>query len=129
MYVCVRSVAQLCLSLCVPWTIAGRRKWQPTPVLLPGESHGWRSLVGYSPWGHEELDTTERLHFHFSLPGTGKGNGDPLQYSCLENPRDRGAWWAVVYGVPQSWIRLKQFSSSSSRTVVCQGPLSMGFFR
>ena len=78
-----------------------------TPVFLPGKSHGQRGLVGYSPWGHEELDTTERLHFHFSLPCTGKGNGDPLQYSCLENPRDRGAWWAVVYGVPQSRTRLK----------------------
>ena len=48
------------------------RKWQPTPVLLPGQSHGWRSLVGYSPWGHTESDTTEQLHFHFftkfSLP-------------------------------------------------------------
>ena len=126
---CVHSVAQLCLSLCAPWTIAGRRKWQPTAVLLPGEFHGWRSLVGYSPWGHEELDMTERLHFHFSLACTGKGNGDPLQYSCLENPRDRGAWWAAIYGVPQSRTRLKQLSGSSSRTGVCQGPLSMGFFR
>ena len=45
----------------IPW----RRKWQPTPVLLPGESHGGRSLVGYSPQGRKELDTTERLHFHF----------------------------------------------------------------
>ena len=49
-----------------PWVeISWRRKWQPTPVLLPGESHGWRSLVGYSPWGRKESDTTERLHFHF----------------------------------------------------------------
>ena len=65
-----------------------RKQWQPTPVLLPGKSHGRRSLVGYSPWGHEELDTTERLHFHFSLSCTGEGNGNPLQYSCLENPKD-----------------------------------------
>ena len=52
-----------------PWVgkISWRRKWQPTPVLLPGKSHGWRSLVGYSPWGCKESDTTERLHFHFSL--------------------------------------------------------------
>ena len=64
-----------------------RRQWQPTPVLLPGKSHGRRSLVGCSPWGCEESDTIERLHFHFSLSFTGEGNGDPLQYSCLENPR------------------------------------------
>ena len=78
---------------------SGRRQWHPTPVLLSGKSHGWRSLVGCSPWGHEESDTTERLHFHFSLSCTGEGNGNPLQCSCLENPRDGGAWWAAVYGV------------------------------
>ena len=92
-----------------------RRRWHPTPVLLPGKSHGWRSLVGCSPWGLEELDTTEQLHFHFSLSCIGEGNGNPLQCSCLENPRDRGAWWAAVYGVAQSWTRLKRLSSSSSR--------------
>ena len=91
-----------------------RRQWQPTLVLLPGKSHGQRSLVRCSPWGHKELDTTERLHFYFSLSCTGEGNGNPLQYSCLENPRDRGAWWAAVYGVAQSWTRLKWLSSSSS---------------
>jgi len=90
-----------------------RRKWQLTPVLLPGKSHGQRSLVGYSPWGLEESDTTERLHFHFSLSCLGEGNGNPLQCSCLENPRDGGAWWAAVYGVTQSLTRLKQLSSSS----------------
>ena len=79
-----------------------RRRWHPTPVLLPGESHGWRSLVGCSPWGCEESDTTERLPFHFSLSCIGEGNGNPLQCSRLENPRDRGAWWATVYGVTQS---------------------------
>ena len=93
--------------------MAQRRKWHPTPVLLPGKSHGWRSLVGCSPWGCKELDTTERLHFHFSLSCIGEGNGNPLQCSCLENPRDRGAWWAAVYGVAQSQIRLKRLSSSS----------------
>ena len=91
-----------------------RRQWHPTPVLLPGKSHGWRSLVGYSPWGREELGTTERLHFHFSLSCIGEGNGNPLQCSCLDNPRDAGAWWAAVYGVAQSQTRLKQLSSSSS---------------
>ena len=86
----------------------------PTPVLLPGKSHGWRSLVGCSPWGCSESDVTEGLHFHFSLSCIGEGNGNPLQCSCLENPRDRGAWWAAVYGVSQSQTRLKQLSSSSS---------------
>ena len=91
-----------------------RRRWHPTPVFLPGKSHGWRSLVGCSPWGREESDTTERLHFHFSLPCIGEENGNPLQCSCLENPRDGGAWWAAVYGVAQSRTRLKWLSSSSS---------------
>ena len=94
---------------------AWRRQWQPTPVLLPGKFHGRRSLVGCSPWGHGELDTTERLHFHLSLSCIGEGNGNPLQCSCLENPRDRGVWWAAVYGVSQSQTRLKRLSSSSSR--------------
>ena len=50
------------------WKISWRRQWQPTPVFLPGKSHGWRSLVGYSPWGHKELETTERLHFLSFFP-------------------------------------------------------------
>ena len=91
-----------------------RRRWHPTPVFLPGKSHEQRSLVGYSPWGREESDTTERLHFYFSLSCIGEGNGNPLQCSCLENSRDRGAWWAAFYGVTQSRTRLKQLSSSSS---------------
>ena len=94
----------------IPW----RRKWHPTPVPLPGKSHGWRSLVGCSPWGREESDITERLPFHFSLSCIGEGNGNPLQCSCLENPRDGGAWWAAVYGVTQSRTQLKRLSSSSS---------------
>ena len=57
---------------------------------------------------------TEWLHFHFSLSCIGKGNGNPLQCSCLENPRDGRAWWAAIYGVAQSWTRLKWLSSSSS---------------
>ena len=68
--------------------INGRRQWHPTPVLFPGKSHGWRSLVGCSPWGRKESDTTEQLHFHFSLSCVGEGNGNPLQCSCLENPRE-----------------------------------------
>ena len=93
-----------------------RGQWHPTPVFLPGKSHGRRSLVGCSLWGHSESDTTERLHFHFSLSCIGEGNGNPLQCSCLENPRDSGAWWAAVSGVTQSWTRLKRLSSSSSYT-------------
>ena len=68
-------------------------------------------------WGREESDTTERLHFHFSLSCFGEGNGNPLQCSCLENPRDREAWWAAVYGVTQSRTRLKWLSSSSSSSI------------
>ena len=137
-----------------------RSQRHPTPVLLPGKSYGWRSLVGCSPWGpksqtrlsdfpfpfhccalekemathssvlawripwmeepgrlqfrgHEESDTTEWLPFHFSLSCIGEGNGNPLQCSCLENPRDGRAWWAAVYGVAQSQTRLKRLSSSS----------------
>ena len=72
-----------------------------------GKSHGWRNLVGYSPWGREESDTTERLPFHFSLSCIGEGNGNPFQGSCLENPREGGAWWAAIYGVTQSRTQLK----------------------
>ena len=79
--------------------------------LLPGKSHGRRSLVGCSPRGRQESDTTERLHFHFSLSCIGEGNGNPPQCSCLENPRDGGAWWAAVYGVTQSHTQLKRLSS------------------
>ena len=75
--------------------------------------HGQRSLVGCSPWGHEESDTTKWLPFHFSLSCIGEGNGNPLQCSCLENPRDGGAWWAAIYGVTQSRTILKWLSSSS----------------
>ena len=147
------------------WNSHWRRKWQPTPEILPGEFHGQRNLTGFSPWGHRELDTTEwlthtqlsyalkyrrssthnctplqysclenpmdrgawkaavhgvakdtteRLHFHFSLPCIGEGNGNPRQCSCLENPRDEGAQWAAVYRVAQCRTRLKRLSSNSS---------------
>ena len=72
----------------------------------------WADVCGVC----EESNTTERLHFHFSLSCIGEGNGNPLQGSCLENPRDGGAWWAGVYGVAQSRTRLKRLSSSSSST-------------
>ena len=85
-----------------------RRQRHPTPALLPGKSHGWRSLPG------RLRGRTEQLHFHFSLSCVEEGNGNPLQCSCLENPRDGGAWWAAVYGVAQSRTQLKRLSSSSS---------------
>ena len=91
-----------------------RRQWHPTPVLLPGKSHGRRSLEGCSPWGRWGSDTTEWLHFHFSLSCIGEGHGNPLQWSCLENPRDDGAWWAAIYGITQSQTWLKWLSSMSS---------------
>ena len=92
-----------------------KRQWQPTPVLLAGQSHGWRNLVGCCPWSPGESDMTEWHHFHFSLSCIGDGNDNPLQCSCLENPRDEGAWWAAVYGVAQSRTPLKQLSSSNSK--------------
>ena len=68
--------------------------------------------------GSKESDTTEWLHFHFSLSCIGEGNGNPLQCSCLENPRDRGASWAAIYGVTQSRTRLKRLRSSSSSNAI-----------
>ena len=91
--------------------LSRRRQWQATPVLLPRKSHGWRGLVGCSPWGRYKSHATERLHFHFSLSHNGEGNGGPLQCSCLENPRDCRAWWAAIYGVAQSQTWLKWLSS------------------
>ena len=96
-----RDVAQSLIRK-TPW----RRQWRPTPVLLPEGSNGQRSLVGCSPWDREESDTTERLHFHFSFSCIGEGNGNPLQCSCLENPRDGGAWWVAVNRVAQSWTEV-----------------------
>ena len=101
LYFFVSTLLSFSPSICFFYPIhkCWRQIWQPTPVLLPGKSHGQRGLVGYSPWGLEESDMTEWLHFHFSLSCTGEGNGNPLQCSCLENPRDGGAWWAAVHGV------------------------------
>ena len=117
-----------------PWVgkILWRRKWQPTPVLLPGKFHRRRSLIGYSPWDRKESDRTEQLHSldrdrrgfpsesdnkesacnagdPSSIPRSGRslgeGNGKPLQYSCLENPKNREAWWATVHGITKSWTQ------------------------
>ena len=86
-------------------TIAWKIPWKEEPGRLQS-------------MGSLELDTTERLHFQWSLSCIGEGNGNPRQCSCLENPRDRAAWWAAVYGVAQSRTRLKRLSSSSSRLVI-----------
>ena len=84
----------------IPW----RREWQPTPVFLPGEFYGQRSLAGYRHWGRKESDTTERLTLLLtsSKDTLGEDNGTPLQYSCLENSMDGGAWWDAVHGVTKS---------------------------
>ena len=127
----VKASACICLQCGTPgfdpWLgkIPWRRKWQPTPIFLPGESGGRRSLVGYSPRGCKESDTTEQLHFQSDIEvlsgrsvvknpsanaadvnvilvlerAPGKGNGSPLQYSWLGNPMDRGAWWTTVHEV------------------------------
>ena len=65
------------------------------------DREAWRAAIHGSQQGHKESDTTERLHFHFSLSCIGEGNGNPLHCSCPENPRDGGAWWAAIYGVSQ----------------------------
>jgi len=104
------------------WTVNSQmfklllKKAKEPEIKLPissGKSHGRRSLVGCSPWGYEESDTTEQLHFHFSHSCIGEGNSNPLQCSCLENPRDGGAWRAAINGVAQSRTWLKWLSINS----------------
>ena len=95
------------------WEWNSEKAMAPHSSTLAWKIHGWRSLVGCSPWGRKESETTERLHFHFLLSCIGEGNGNPLHCSCLENPRDGGAWWAAVYGVAQSRTQLKRLRSSS----------------
>ena len=112
-YTILYTIVYWTILFCIHYFVYTRRQWQPTPVLLLGKSHG-RSLVGCSPWGRLESDITEWLQFHFSLSCIAEGNGNPTLCSCLENPRDAGAWWAAIYGVTQSWTQLKQLSSSSS---------------
>ena len=93
--------------------------------------------MGCSPWGREESDMTERLHFHLSLSCIGEGNGNPLQCSGLENPRDRGACWAAVYGVAQSWTQLKRLSRMINNIehlfmcllAICISPLKKYLFK
>ena len=114
------SPLRLILTSCICLENYRRRQWHPTPVLLPGKSHGWRSLVGFSPWGCKESDTTEQLHSYFSHSCIGEGNGNPLHCSCLENPRDGRAWWAAISGVTQSQTRLTQLSSRKLSALLFQ---------
>ena len=107
------SILTVSIIIFIIWFFS-ERAMAPHSSTLPGESHGRKSLVSCSLWGRKESDTTEQLHFHFSLSCIGEGNGNPLQCSCLENPRDGGAWWAAVSGVAQSRTRLKRLSSISS---------------
>ena len=111
------------------WEIPWRRAWQLTPVFLPGESHGQRSLVGYSPWGCTESDMAEVTWHACTSPmnsleiffSSGEGNGTPLQCSCLENPMDGGAWWAAVYGVAKSQTQLSNFTFTFSLSCIGEG--------
>ena len=118
------SVTLLSLFTFMRW----RRKWQPTPVFLPGESQGQGSLVGCRLWGRTESDTTEVMQQQQGLPGGSEESacnaGDlwgsipgserspwrracyPLRYPCLEKSKRRGAWRATVHGVTKSWTRL-----------------------
>ena len=120
-HLCFPFLFQLLIHICCPFLclVLGlsvsriswwRRQWHHTPVLLPGKSRGRRSLVGCSPWGREESDTTERLHFHFSLSCIGEGNGNHSSVLAWRIP-GRGAWWAAVYGVAQSRTWLTWLSS------------------
>ena len=114
------SIQNLCYIINISlWTKGWRRQWHPTPVLLPGKSHGRRSLVGrlQSMWSlRVGCDWATSLSLFLSY--VGEGNGSPLQCSCLENPRDGGAWWAAVYGVAQSRIRRKRLSSMNQRSQI-----------
>ena len=104
-----------------------RRQWHPTPLLLPRKSHGRRSLVGCGPWGCEESDATEWLHFHFSLSCMHwRRKWQPTPVFLSGESQERGAWWAAIYGVSQSWTCLKRLGGSSSS--VCMSVLLSRFF-
>ena len=133
-YVCMQSMGSLgvghdwATSLSLFTFMHWRRKWQLTPVFLPGESQGQGNLVGCRLWGRTESDTTDATLAAAAastsclsssiLSCIGDRNGNPLQCSCLENPRDWGSWWAAVYGVTQSRMQLKRLSSSGSSSTL-----------
>ena len=103
----------------LPQLIPREGSGTPLQLLLPGKSHGRRSLVGCSSWGLKESDTTEWVHFHFSLSWIGEGNGNPLHCSCLENPRDEGTWWAASRGlhrVRHNWRDLAAAGAAAAAT-------------
>ena len=120
----LESILLALQSLALCWIIG---KYSASPLEKEMATHS-STLAWKIPWTEEpgrlqsmeslRVGTTERLHFHFSLSCIGEGNGNPLQCSCLENPRDRGAWWAAVYEVAQSWTRLKWLSSSGSKSPI-----------
>ena len=93
-----KCISQPPLHLATSVLSLQRRQWHPTPVLLPGKSHGQSSLVGCSPWGHEKSDTTERLHFHFSLSCIGEGNGNPFVFLPGESQGQRSLVGCLLWG-------------------------------
>ena len=109
-------------SLFFAWlTLCRRRQWHPTPVLLPGKSHGRRGLVGCSPWVPRSQTRLSDFTFTFHFHALEKEMATHSSILALENPRDGGAWWAAVYGVAWSRTRLKWLSSSSSSSNFVQG--------
>ena len=103
----------------VSWACILEKAMAPHPSTLAWKIPWMEEPGRLQSMGSLESDTTERLHFHFLLSCTGEGNGNPLQCSCLENPRDVGAWWAAICGVAQSRTRLKQLSSSCRACILC----------
>ena len=109
------------------WSTGRGLELEPDTMAPHSSTLAWKIPWTEEPGGLQSMgslrsDTTEWLHFPFSLSCIGEGNGNPLQCSCLENPRDGGAWWAAVYGVTQSRTRLKQLSSSCSSRVGSEIP-------
>ena len=116
---CGEVFFQVLTNLLMIWMIMlSEKAMAPHSSTLAWKSPWMESLVGCSPWGRWGSNMTERLPFHFSLSCIGEGNGNPLQCSCLENPRDGEAWWAAVYGVTQSRTWLKWLSNSNSNDYV-----------
>ena len=101
-------------AVCPAPAFLQRRRWRPTPVLLPGKSHGWRSLVGCSPWSREESDTTEQLHFDFSLSYIGRRKWQPTPVFLLEESQGWESLMGCHLWAAQSRTRLTRLSSSSS---------------
>ena len=110
-----QSVKQIRL---VPVSPYGRRQWHPTPVLLPGKSHGWRSLVGCSPWVAKGRTRLSNFTFTFHFHALEKAMATHSTVLAWRIP-GTGAWWATIYGVTQNWTRLTWLSSSSSVSLQC----------